>query len=155
MISRLFEIICLIVYLISSTKCAFSDGQYHWLVGNPNDFVVSNPNRLTGGVVMSGGGEDVGSAMRWFLEKAAGGDVIVLRNAEEGATDLDDPNADRYNLYFYARLGVFVDSVETILFNGKAVAENPVVIDKVRKAEAVFFTGGDQSVSQKSISSLL
>lgn len=37
-----------------------------------------------------------------------------------------------------------MNSVETILLNGPATANNQFVVDKVRKAEAVFFTGGDQ-----------
>lgn len=138
--------ISLVLTLLTLTSGEFSNGHYHWLVGNPGDFVVPNPQSLTGGALLAGGGGDVDSAMRWFLRKAAGGDVIVFRNAENGTTDLDDPDADRYNAYMYSQLGVFVDSVETILFNGKWISENPVVIDKVRKAEAIFFSGGDQSV---------
>lgn len=143
LLSKLF----LILALIQCIAGDFSDGHYHWLVGSPSDFVVPNPASLLGGVVMSGGGGDVDSAMQWFLRRAAGGDVIVMRNADNGTTDLDDPEADKYNLYFYSQLGVRVNSVETILFNGRWVAENPVVIEKIRRAEAVFFSGGDQAVS--------
>lgn len=132
--------------LIPPIASDFSDGHYHWHVGNHFDFVVPNPASLSGGSMMMGGGKEVDSAMRWFLRRAAGGDVIVIRNADNGTTDADDPTADRYNLYFYSQLGVRVNSVETIFFNGRWVAENPVVINKVRRAEAVFFSGGDQAV---------
>lgn len=134
------------IYSIQSISADFSDGHYHWLVGNPYDFVVPNPSSLMGGVVMAGGGGEVDSAMRWFLRRAAGGDIMVIRNADNGTTDLDDPEADRYNAYFYSQLGIRVNSVETILLNGRWVAENPVVIEKFRRAEAVFFSGGDQAV---------
>lgn len=94
--------------------------------------------------MLAGGGTDVDPAMRWFLGKAAGGDVIVFRNAKSGSTDSDYPNAAAYNSYFYSELGVKVNSVETILLNGRSTANNQFVADKVNKAEAVFFTGGDQ-----------
>lgn len=139
-----FLILCSFIAIVFGD---YSDGHYHWLVGNPSDYVVVTPGLLTGGVALSGGGGDVDSAMRWFLRKAAGGDVVVFRNAEDGTTDLDDPDADRYNDYFYSQLNVHVDSVETILFNGRHISFNPVVIDKVQKAEAIFFGGGDQWVS--------
>ena len=46
-----------------------------------------------------------------------------------------------YNDYLYNQLGVKVDSVETIFLNSKNVSNNLEVIDKVQKAEAIFFTG--------------
>lgn len=105
---------------------------------------MPNPALLTGGAVLAGGGGLVDSYMRWFTRKAAGGDVILFYNADNGTTDVENPGADSYNTYFYSELGVTVDSVETILSNGKWVANNPVVIEKIRNAEAVWFGGGDQ-----------
>lgn len=81
--------------------------------------------------------------MVWFLNKARGGDVIVIRNGAEGANP--SSTADGYNPYFYSELGVKVDSVETIFLNSRQVANDPEVNQKIRNAEAVFFTGGDQS----------
>ena len=104
---------------------------------------------------MAGGGTDVDGAMRWFLRKAAGGDVIVFRNAKNGGTAADYPTADAYNPYFYSELGVTINSVETILLNGRATGNNQAVIDKVNKAEAVFFTGGDQWYYYDSINGTL
>lgn len=37
-----------------------------------------------------------------------------------------------------------MNSVETILLNGRDTANNQFVAEKVNKAEAIFFTGGDQ-----------
>lgn len=48
-----------------------------------------------------------------------------------------------------------VNSVETILLNGPTTANNQYVADKVRKAEAVFFTGGDQWYFYESINNTM
>lgn len=81
--------------------------------------------------------------MIWFLKKARGGDVIVIRNGRDDPTP--STSANGYNSYFYSELGVKVDSVETIFLNSRQVANNPEVNEKIRNAEAIFFTGGDQA----------
>ena len=45
--------------------------------------------------------------MKWFLEQANGGDVLILRTS----------GSDGYNQYFYSQLGISVNSVESIVFN--------------------------------------
>ena len=117
-----------------------ADQYYSWIVGNPGDFKLPDESKLTGGVLLAGGSTDQDSAMQWFLNKALGGDVIVFRNARN-ATLSEYPTADAYNSYLYSELGVNVDSVETIFLNSRSVANNLEVVDKVKKAEAVFFTG--------------
>lgn len=109
-----------------------------WVVGDPNN--VNTP--ATGGTVLMGGGTDVDEAMKWMLTKAAGGDVVVIR---DGSDQPPYEGADAYNSYFYSELGVKVNSVETIYLNSKEIASNPEVVQKVKDAECLFFTGGDQS----------
>lgn len=116
-----------------------------WRVGSPNDFKLPDESVLNGGILLAGGSTDQDSAMRWFLRKALGGDVIVFRNAAINAPASNYPTADAYNPYLYSQLGVSVNSVETILLNTKSVANDPEVYDKVKNAEAIFFTGGDQA----------
>jgi hypothetical protein len=48
-------------------------GYTNWVVGDPAD-VVRTP---LGGTVLAGGGADVDAAMKWMLQNASGGDVIV------------------------------------------------------------------------------
>lgn len=136
--SNFILLFIIIIILVTTISCAYSDGHYYWLLGNPDDYIVQNTALLGGGAVLAGGGRDVDSAMQWMLRKAAGGDVIVFRNARNGSTDADYPTADGYNTYFYSELGVNVDSVETILLNGKTTANNPAVIDKVKKADILY-----------------
>eukprot|EP00004_Rigifila_ramosa_P021693 TRINITY_DN581_c0_g1_i1.p1 TRINITY_DN581_c0_g1~~TRINITY_DN581_c0_g1_i1.p1 ORF type:complete len:345 (+),score=84.69 TRINITY_DN581_c0_g1_i1:36-1037(+) len=84
------------------------------------------------GFLLMGGGADVNTAFVWWLEKANGGDVVVLRASGDGA----------YNPYLFA-LGD-VNSVSTIVFNNEAAAEDPFVLDVIAGAEAIFMAGGDQ-----------
>jgi len=93
----------------------------------------------TYGLNLMGGSTDVDEAMLWMAEKANGGDFVVLRAS----------GGDGYNQYVYdlaASNGVSLDSVETIVLNNRNAAYDSFVLDKVFKAEAVFFAGGDQSL---------
>ncbi|NQX76115.1 MAG: T9SS type A sorting domain-containing protein [Gilvibacter sp.] len=101
-----------------------------YFTGNPTDAEVVGD----GGTVLMGGAGENDPAMIWFLERANGGDVLVLRAS----------GADGYNDYFYSELGVSVNSVETIVFNDWTAASEPYVLDKINRAEAIWFAGGNQ-----------
>jgi len=87
------------------------------------------------GLCLMGGAGESDEAMVWFLERANGGDVVVLRASGSGG----------YNDYMYSELGVTINSVETIVFNTAEAAFDPYVIDKVNNAEAIWMAGGDQN----------
>lgn len=103
-----------------------------YFTGDTADVVSTT---YTGGIVLAGGGQDSDAAMRWMLNRAGGGDVLVLRAS----------GSDGYNDYFFSQLGVAVNSVETIKFNAIAAATDPYVIRRIQEAEVLFFAGGDQS----------
>jgi cyanophycinase-like exopeptidase len=86
------------------------------------------------GVCMMGGATEHDNAMIWLLQKANGGDVVVLRSS----------GSNGYNDYLYSELGVNVNSVETLVITSVAGATNPYVLDKVANAEMIWFAGGDQ-----------
>jgi len=90
--------------------------------------------RAGGGVCLMGGSREPDGAMRWFLRRAGGGDVLVLRAG----------GADGYNDYLYHDLGVPVHSVETIVFHEASAAYDPAVHRRIERAEAVWLAGGDQ-----------
>jgi len=101
-----------------------------WVMGDTADVTpTAQP-----GLLLAGGSTDVDEAMNWFLQRASGGDVVVIRAS----------GADGYNNYLYQGLGVKVNSVETILIDSRAVAADPDVARKLRNAEALFIAGGDQ-----------
>ncbi len=81
-----------------------------------------------------GGSTDVDAAMRWMLERAGGGDVVIIRAS--GSTG--------YNDYLFT-LGAKVNSVETLLINSRDLANNPEIERRLRNAEMVFIAGGDQA----------
>jgi cyanophycinase-like exopeptidase len=81
-----------------------------------------------------GGASEHDEAMKWFLQQANGGDILVLRAS----------GSDGYNDYLYSDLGVTVNSVETIVFNNSNASNSAYVQDKVAKAEAIWMAGGNQ-----------
>lgn len=102
-----------------------------WIVGDTAD-VQTKP---LGGVVLAGGSTDVDAAMRWFLRRSSGGDVLILRSSGK----------DGYNDYLYQKIGEPVNSVETIMLNTRELSSNADIVQKIRNAEAIFFAGGDQA----------
>jgi len=101
-----------------------------YFTGNPQDLATS----AFGGICLMGGATEHDEAMKWFLQRAYGGDILVLRAS----------GADGYNDYMYSDLGVQVNSVETIVCNNANASYDPYVISKVAQAEAIWFAGGDQ-----------
>ena len=101
-----------------------------YFTGNPTTATTSPQ----GGICLMGGASEHDEAMRWFLRRADGGDILVLRAS----------GADGYNAYFYSQLGVAVNSVETIVFNLGNAAYDTYVHQQIQNAEAIWFAGGDQ-----------
>ncbi|WP_052158179.1 cyanophycinase [Lacinutrix jangbogonensis] len=120
----------IIILLILITQFSFSQNYTEYHTGSTTDLVVT-PNS---GVCLMGGASESDEAMVWFLNKANGGDVLVLRAS----------GSDGYNNYFYTGLGVTVNSVRTFVINNEAGATDEYVLDKIEKAEAIWFAGGDQ-----------
>ncbi len=99
-----------------------------YLTGDAAD-VTTN---ATGGLILMGGGTDVDAAIKWFLQNAAGGDVVVIRST----------GSNGYNSYMYNMTAV--NSVETIIIDSRVKANLASVTQKIRNAEALFIAGGDQ-----------
>lgn len=116
-------------FLLSSA-IAMGQNYTSYFTGNETD-VVRNP---TGGVCMMGGATENDEAMKWFLQQADGGDILVLRAS----------GSDGYNDYMYSDLGVNVNSVETIVFNEASAASETYIQEKIAQAEGIWFAGGDQ-----------
>lgn len=96
--------------------------------GNPEDVV--RPTRP--GYALLGGGGDVTPAFAWMIERSGGGDFLVLRATGTGA----------YNP-FVRKQGT-VNSAATLILKNREASSNAEVLDRVKKAEAIFFAGGDQ-----------
>ena len=107
----------------------FGQNYTSYFTGNPKD-TVTNP---LGGVCLMGGATEDDDAMKWFLQRADGGDILVLRTS----------GSNGYNDYMYS-LGAPVNSVESIVFNNPSASYEPYVQEKIQHAEAIWFAGGDQ-----------
>jgi len=99
-----------------------------YLTGDPAD-VHTQP---IPGLLLAGGSTDLDSAVKWLLDRSNGGDVVVLRSTESNG----------YNQYMFDLSKV--NSVETIVIDTFSKAMLPEVARKIRNAEALFISGGDQ-----------
>lgn len=120
----------LLLILVFQINFIFAQNYTSYLTGNTTDAVTSPQ----GGVCLMGGASEHDNAMRWFLQQANGGDIVVIRTS----------GADGYNNYMYSQLGVTINSVETIVFDNPLAANEPYVQDKIAKAEAIWMAGGNQ-----------
>ncbi len=98
-------------------------------LGNPD---VTTPT--TPGLLLMGGGGDVDEAIRWFIQQAGGGDIVVLRAG----------GGDGYQDYFHSEIGG-INSVTSIVFDSEKPSSDPAILDRVAKAEGIFIAGGDQA----------
>lgn len=117
------------VTVLSFSSSALAQGYTSYFTGDTAD-AHTMP---LGGVCMMGGATEFDPAMQWFLDRANGGDVLVLRAS----------GSDGYNDYMYNDLGG-VNSVETIVFDNGSASSAPYVAQRIQRAEAIWFAGGDQ-----------
>lgn len=122
--------ILLSILFLSLVVNGFTQNYTSYFTGDTTDIDV----QPLFGIALAGGAGDNDDAMKWFLERANGGDILVLRAS----------GADGYNDYFFSDLGVPVNSVETILCNNADASYDDYVITQIENAEAIFFAGGDQ-----------
>jgi cyanophycinase-like exopeptidase len=114
-----------------STLPVFSQTYTSFFTGDTAN--VNVPTK--GGVVLMGGATESDDAMRWFLQQATGGDVVVIRAS----------GSNGYNTYLYTDLGVSVNSVESIVITSSEAANDPYVIRRIREADALWIAGGNQA----------
>ncbi len=121
--------ILLLILTIIPFFC-FGQNYTSYFTGNSTD-IITNP---LGGVCLMGGATEDDNAIKWFLQRANGGDVLVLRTT----------GSNGYNSYFYTGLGIPVNSVESIVCHNAMASNETYIIQKIQQAEAIWFAGGDQ-----------
>jgi cyanophycinase-like exopeptidase len=122
------RLILLLVLLTIKIQCQVTYTSY--FTGD-----TSNVNPLTAyGICLMGGASEDDNAMKWFLNRSGGGDVVVIRTT----------GSNGYNNYLYSTLGISLNSVETLVIPSIAAANHPYVRRRLREAEAVFIAGGNQ-----------
>lgn len=120
----------MLALILFSQSIAYSQSYTSYFTGNKKDKVT----QALGGICLMGGASESDEAMRWFLERANGGDVLVLRAS----------GSDGYNDYLFKELGIKVNSVESIVFNEKSASQEAYIHQKIRQAEAIWLAGGNQ-----------
>lgn len=102
----------------------------HYVTGDPADSRILPTGPA---LFLAGGGSDQDAGFAWAQEIAPQGDLVVLRTS----------GSDGYNDYLYSDIGGF-DSVETLLVDTRALAEDAYVAWTLQHAEVIFMAGGDQ-----------
>ena len=118
------------LFFFISWFTGYSQSYTSYFTGNTNDTITSP----LGGICLMGGATEDDNAMKWFLEQANGGDVLILRTS----------GSDGYNQYLYSQLGISVNSVESIVFNNASASNQNYIHSKILQAEAIWFAGGNQ-----------
>ena len=146
-----------LLFMCSGLVCAGDTDFRYYVIGDPQANIALPVRHPETSIVLMGGGQDVDQAFRWMIRRAGikpgtGGRFVVLRAS----------GADGYNPYVYysgsgsktseqaepywvggAALGL--SSVETLVVPSRTAADDPFVNAIVRRADAVFIAGGDQS----------
>lgn len=107
----------------------------YYFIGDTTELSVST----TFGVCMMGGAGEDDNGAEWFLNRANGGNIVVLRAS----------GSDGYHQYFYNDLGVNVESVETFVFNNADASNDPFVHRRLENAEGIWIAGGDQFIYEQ------
>jgi beta-aspartyl-peptidase (threonine type) len=92
------------------------------------------PGKTEGALMLLGGGDWPVPAFRWFVDKMGHGRLLII-SASYGKEIQQD---------FLKEIGG-ATSVETLVFHSRAAASDPRVLDIIRRADGIFFGGGDQS----------
>jgi len=121
-----------IAFVLSMVLSFYSYAQNYdsYFLGNSQDASTSP----TGGICLMGGATENDEAMKWFLQRADGGDILVIRAS----------GSDGYNDYLLNQLGVTINSVETIVFNDATASDETYIHQRINQAEGIWIAGGDQ-----------
>lgn len=84
-----------------------------------------------------GGATEDENAMKWFLQRANGGDILVLRTR----------GSNGYNNYLYSGLGETVNSVETIVCNNALASSDPYIIKKIKQLTILFVAFNSRNIN--------
>lgn len=103
----------------------------HYRLGNPG---AATPGKVEPGLLLLGGGERHPEALRWFMRKAGGGHIVVLRASQAGEIGEE----------FFNEIGGIV-SVQTFVFHDREAAFDRKLLRQLKRADGIFLAGGDQS----------
>ena len=121
---------CLAVGLALAAPATAAD-YGHYLSG---DTSLPTPGTVQPGLLLMGGGDRNHDALRWFMDKAGHGHIVVLR-ASQGGQIGDE---------FFNEVGG-IQSAETFVFRDREAAYDPEILKALERADGIFIAGGNQS----------
>jgi cyanophycinase-like exopeptidase len=124
------QIVIGLVLIVSFYNIVSAQNYTSYRTGNP----TSTSTTPYGGICLMGGANENNEGMKWFLQQANGGDILILRTS----------GTDGYNDYFYNNLDVVINSVETIVFHNSDASNEAYIWSRINEAEAIWLAGGDQ-----------
>lgn len=125
-----FWLVLLALFAVAAPVAAAKDYK-HYSIGNVK---AKTPGKVSGGLLLMGGGDRNFDAMRWFISKAGHGHIVVLRASYAGEIGKE----------FYKEIGG-VKSVETFVFSGRGSSSDKKVLKALAHADGIFIAGGDQA----------
>ncbi|MFZ5638723.1 MAG: isoaspartyl peptidase/L-asparaginase [Pseudomonadota bacterium] len=128
-IGTLLALVALALSLVAMPAAARDYKRY--FIG---DRALPTPGRVSPGLLLAGGGDRNRDAVRWFLDRAGNGHVVVL--SASYTTEIANE--------FYRDVGG-VASVETFVFRNGKPANDPRILDSLARADGIFIAGGDQA----------
>lgn len=98
------------------------------------DIAAKTPGRVQPGLLLMGGGDRNFDALRWFMQRAGNGHIVVLRASQAGEIGEE----------FYKDVGG-IASVETFVFKDREASTDAAMLRSLKRADGIFIGGGDQS----------
>ena len=123
-------ILAWVVALVAGSNFAAAAEFRYMRAGNAQDASTAVPKP---GFALMGGGDDLDEAFGWLCDRAGGGDFLVLRASGD----------DEYNAYVQKLC--HLNSVATLIIPSRGAAGDPEVARIIRRASAIFISGGDQA----------
>jgi len=103
----------------------------HYLLG---DAAAKTPGKVRPGLLLMGGGDRNHGALRWLMQRAGNGHIVVLRASQAGEIGEE----------FFNEIGG-IRSVETFVFKDREASTDPKILAALEHADGIFIAGGDQS----------
>jgi beta-aspartyl-peptidase (threonine type) len=104
------SLLAALVLIALTSQAAVARGYRHYLIG---DVSKPTPGPVSGGLLLMGGGDRNVDALKWFIEKAGHGHIVILRASQ--STSIADE--------LYKDVGG-VTSAETFVFSNRKAASN-------------------------------
>lgn len=140
LIMRLFAFVALLIAPFYAFADEWKDSKSlkSFVIGDES---AKTPNKVSYGILMSGGGDWPYEAFRWFAAKAGNGHVVILRAPDSDAT-IEDMTGTQTEMFNEVK---GFTSIRTFAFFDRSASYDAKLLEALKKADGIFLAGGDQS----------